>query len=690
MSAAAASSQLALARTSLWLTAEEVMQQTGWSRATFFRRRTELLSRETSQVDGNGRTIREYFDGSLPSSPSLTLQTQLAIVPIPQASLGPLFADVPDVELPRVLLPDPADQADAQMRYDTILPILEYARDPERFRHLRLRDGLPITSKNRLILFVAETRSTSDRTIKSWIKRYREGGFAALADKPRADKGRSRWALQNEGTMELAQIAAFACLNEDLSIQIAWEIIERRAQMFGLPIPGYQTVRRIIARLNPAAVTLSKKGRRTYDEIFAPYIERGYTDVAAGEILVSDHAIHDVFVQNNLFGKKDRQPIRLRFTGLLDMRSRRFTAYAWSEEGSSRSITAVLYHHCLLFGRFRVLYCDNGKDYQRVGKGARGSGWNIEDIPAEAIGVLARLQVDVKYCIPFHPQSKLIERANNTIHQRFDRSFITYCGPKPTMRPDRCTAALERHKKLLAEGRGDESELPLASEFIRAAMVWIETDYNQRTKDIEGMEGLSPLEAWERYRWTEQSAPPEPSILVPLLTDRTTRKIHECAIELAGKRYIATDSASAEQLHDRTGQTVLVAYDQMAMDRIAALDEEGRVFAHLEPQTLLRQSDDEETRDAIGASMQERGHHYKRTRNQLNELARRVQAAGYVPRNDQMLQIGQLPITIDDLVVHRPQGAVLAAVAFVFVEVAMAFLPGGAVHRVLGALGGSK
>jgi hypothetical protein len=650
LSAAAATPQLTLATTSHWLTSEEVMRRTGWSRATFFRRRGELLSREAQPINANGRLICEYFDGSIPQMP----QTQLAIVPVPQSSLGPLFAGVRDVELPRVLLPDPGDQVQAQSRYDAILPILEYARDPERFRHLRLRDGLPITSKTRLILFVAETCGTTDRTIKSWIKRFREGGFAALADKRRADKGQSRWALQNEGTQELANIAAFACVNEDLSIQIAWEIIERRAQMFELPVPSYQTVRRMIARLNPAAVTLSKKGRRTYDEIFAPYIERGYTDMAAGEIVVSDHALHDVFVQDDLY-KKDRKPIRLRFTGLLDMRSRRFTAYAWCEEGSSRSITTVLYHHCLLFGRPRVFYADNGKDYQRVGKGAIGSPWSIDDIPAEAIGVLARLGVEVKYCIPFHPQSKLIERANNSIHQRFDRSFISYCGPDPMHRPDRCDAAVLRHKKLLAEGRADESELPLASEFIKACIVWLETDYHQKIKDVKGMEGLSPLEAWDKFRWAEQTAPPESSALVPLLADRTTRKIHECAIELAGRRYVAVDQASGIQLHDRTGQTVLVAYDQLAMDHIAAMDEDGYVFAQLEPETLLRQADDAETRAAIAASMQERGRHYKRTRDQLNELARRVKAAGYVPRNDQMLQIGQLPITIDDVVVHRPQ-----------------------------------
>ncbi len=58
--------QLALIRTSHWLTSEEVMQQTGWSRTTFLRERSKLLSRDSSQNGRNGRPIIEYFDGSLP------------------------------------------------------------------------------------------------------------------------------------------------------------------------------------------------------------------------------------------------------------------------------------------------------------------------------------------------------------------------------------------------------------------------------------------------------------------------------------------------------------------------------------------------------------------------------------------------------------------------------------------------
>jgi len=347
--------------------------------------------------------------------------------------------------------------------------------------------------------------------------------------------------------------------------------------------------------------------------------------------------------------------MRLRFTGLQDMRSRKFLGYAWSQDGSSRSISTCLRHSLENYGTFRELYVDNGKDYQKIGKGARTSAWKLEEIPPEAMGVVARLGASITYCLPYHGQAKLIESANHIIHQRFDRRWETYCGPTPEQRPDRCIKALERHQKLLAQGRPDESALPLASEFIRAAAVWIEQEYHLRSKNVPGMEGLTPNEAFEQYRWTKAAPPPEPHVLAALLAERTTRIVHECAIKMDNRRYIGVDEISCRELHDRTGQSLMVAFDPLDMDRIAAIDENGCVIAHLEPETLLRQAKDEETQAAIGASMRERKTRYHETREQLNALSRRVLRSGYVPQNNQMLQLGGLPIEISHLVVHRPQ-----------------------------------
>ncbi|MDR3723289.1 MAG: helix-turn-helix domain-containing protein [Terracidiphilus sp.] len=654
MSAAQVSSLALVPRsTPQWLTASQVMEIMGWSQRTFFRRQAELISREASSRSANGRTTREYLASSLPNAQEA--QSHLTVAAPPVSQLGPLFAGIPMVSQDRVALTDPAAQQQADERYHILEPILDYPKNPGRYAQLRLADGRPVTSLERMIIYAAVNCQQSPRTIKRWLAQFRTGGFSALADRIRADKGVSRWATQSVEHTELANLAAYAYLNEHLNKRMAWEIVECRARQLQVKPPSYETIRTYLEELPPAVKTLALKGRSKYDELFAPYIRRGYTDFEAGEILVSDHAWHDVLVQNDIFDAKDRQHMRLRFTGLQDMRSRKFVAYTWSQDGSSRSINTCLRHSLETYGTFREFYCDNGKDYRKVGKGARSD--EREELQPEALGVLARLGCTVTYCQPFHGQSKLIESANHIIHQRFDRRWKTYTGPTPEQRPDRCIAALERHKKLLAEGRADESDLPLASEFIRAAALWIENEYNVRPKNVPGMEGLTPNEAFEKFRWAKAAPAPEPHILAALLAERTLRIVHECAIKMDNRRYIGVDEDSQRALHNRTGEQIIVAYDPLDLESLAAIDEDGCVFAYLEPETFLRQAKDAETQDAIGASMQERRHRYHETRDQLDALSRSVLSTGYMPQHNQMLQIGRLPIDISQLAVHRPQSS---------------------------------
>jgi hypothetical protein len=646
-----------------WLTAEEIIAATGWTDRWLREKesRGEIVSRESTEKAANGRFKKLYLAASFPAEIREKLLGEQ-----PQTFIcGPLFKGVAAAPIPerRILLPDPADQAQAEQRLATIRPILDYAADPNRWAAFRLANGTPVTSQTRLIRYIAETSTrsnkVSERTLKIWLARFRAGGFAALADKTRADKDTFRWAKQSAQHRELAEIAAYAYLHEHLHKRMSWEIVKARAQQLGITPPSYETVRAQLDNLPAPLRTLALEGRRKYDEIFAPYIRRGYTDFEANEIWVSDHAIIDVLVQNDLFDQKTREAIRLRFTGILDMRSRKMLAYAWSQEGSSRSITRCLRMAIQLHGPGRLFYCDNGKDYKKAGGGKRGGAWLLDDMPPEVIGVIGRVGMETQYCQPFHPQAKAIERYNNTMHQRLDRRFKTYSGPSPDKRPDRCIAALERHQKLLAKGRADESDLPLASEYIRAAAAWIESEYNERTKDVEGMKGLTPNQAFAQYRWQQQPPTPEPHVLACLLAERTQRTIHDGRVELMGRKYTGVDDDSRKALHDHsgTGEKYTVAYDYPDADLLAVIDADGYVIAHLEAETLVRHAKDADTQAAIAASMQERGRRYKETRGKLDELKKRVLATGYMPQHDQMLAIGSLPIDIDQLVVHRPTPA---------------------------------
>jgi len=100
---------------------------------------------------------------------------------------------VPVASPQRILLPSPRDQEQASQRLAVVQQILEYQRDPARFGRLQLRDGTPVTSASLMVEYAAEAHSISRGTLYNWLRAYKAGGFAALADRKRKDAHTSRF-----------------------------------------------------------------------------------------------------------------------------------------------------------------------------------------------------------------------------------------------------------------------------------------------------------------------------------------------------------------------------------------------------------------------------------------------------------------------------------------------------------------
>ena len=261
------------------------------------------------------------------------------------------------------------------------------------------------------------------------------------------------------------------------------------------------------------------------------------------------------------------------------MRSRKIVGTAWSATPSSHTISSALRVAIENFGIPQTLVIDNGKDYEKIGR---------IDFSPECSGVLVRLGIQPHYCLPRHPQSKLIESWFGTVRKRFDCLWPSYCGSSPTNRPEPCIDALKEHQAFL-KGKRKSSPLPLASEFIATARQWI-TEYNsQHPHGGRGMRGRTPDEVFDELLPPGQRRLIEsPEVLYALFWDRQRRKVSEGGcVQLYGERYEPADGESLAKLFLEIERNVLVACDPANLGEAIALDLDGRFLGRLRAQKLI-------------------------------------------------------------------------------------------------------
>jgi hypothetical protein len=560
---------------------------------------------------------------------------------------------VPAVQEPPVTQPpakvafaSDAQEAQARERYGIVEPLIRFQTDqhstPPKQLHLALSlvlpDGSPVTTRSQMCSWLANKHHTSEATIWRWVSRFSAHGLPGLADRARSDASTSRFFAKHP---DAATLAAYLFLEQRQSVRAAYEAIQRDCLSLKLKpceLPSYETVRAFLKRFPAPLKLLAREGARVYRERCAPYISRRYDDVFSNEIWVGDHMIHDVEVQNDCFPDAEfGAPIRLRFTCTLDFRSRFVVGCSWAWNGRSRSITTALRRAVEIHGPAESFYCDHGKDYLKVGRGAmpaylRDSDetpteWYMHEMAAiEEMGVLARLGMTVKYCIVRHPQSKHVERFFRTMHERFDKKFPTYTGGSPDRRPDFTTEAMAEHRKLLRIGEPGRSLHPPASAFIRMALAWLD-QYHSTPHRGKGMNGRTPRQVFEQERNPRQKPAPAPEVLALMLAERKAGvAVRECSVMLQNRRYIGDDQISAAMLHNMTDRKVTLAYDPLDLGKVAVLDDEGRLIAWARQEIYVTQSAD--ANEEIAASMQQRRHLEKQTRQLIGGISAAARANG--------------------------------------------------------------
>jgi len=176
-------------------------------------------------------------------------------------------------------------------------------------------------------------------TMKSWLRTYREKGFAGLKPNPRSDKGRPRRLDQH--VMDAISVTCKAY--PYWSIQNLYEHLQAQ-DLLGDPPIHYNTLRRVIKDHG----LLSPKTRAD--------VRKAYEMEAVNDLWVCDF-MHGPRVQD---GKRSVKAI---LCAIIDDHSRMVVGHAFNTSETIGSLTIVLKEAFMNYGIPKRLYVDNGPSF---------------------------------------------------------------------------------------------------------------------------------------------------------------------------------------------------------------------------------------------------------------------------------------------------------------------------------------
>lgn len=332
-----------------------------------------------------------------------------------EAISNALMASAPAIDAPAIpeAAPAPAVQATptasltAHQR-ETALARLAFVREIERAaamigKEKAIRNLLTAASDGSLaprlsaLIRVANDRygdgskrglGLSRRRLYDWCAKFAEGGEAALAPRHQGKDMRvPEWA------------PAFLALYRQPQKRTLPDVYKEFAEAWPGKAPSLFAVRRFLDKM---ALPERERGRKTGNALLklCPYKQRKTDELWPTDIYTADGTTFDAEVQHPLYGYAWKPEVTL----VIDVATRRCVGMAIGEAENAFTVLDALRVACLYGGIPAILYVDNGPGYQNA------------IMADERVGMLARLDIEMRNSIPSRPQGKgLMERAVQTI-----------------------------------------------------------------------------------------------------------------------------------------------------------------------------------------------------------------------------------------------------------------------------------
>jgi transposase InsO family protein len=604
------------------LTRDEVAEISGMSESTI-KRQDDALQPAEGPVGRNGKPVPLYDVAALPADVQAKWAgtEQRKVVEIAPAEGGQLALALTVPVGPNL---SDEDRAEATWRFGVIEALVNREKFPMlHAQYPQTKDLLPVLAA----MHSRPGRAITTRTIYRWLLAWQKGGLPALVRKDRADKGLPKRLTDAARDLLLSVAMPRRGAYGALRVKEMWRVYEEerawRAAHAGramndfeqdkyaqyldaenrltagaqLPQISYETFRVWFNRIPDMVKDLARSGNEAYRNRQEIISHRDIAAVEPMDYVVMDHRRLDVFClvkaplphgrgsQDGVCGWKLARPW---LTAAIDMRTRKWLAWAIVETPSSDSIATCLKRVFIDYGLPKSLYWDNGKDFicewfegRRRQQRTAGRVGELDDAWR---GVLGTLGIRVHHAIIRNARAKLIEPNFNRV-SNFDRQLPEWCGHKPGARTESFNELVKEHERW---AKGERQTTPFRTiEQIASLYNAAMRSLNETALEGDGMRKVTatgrgwmcPNEAWELLipRVPRRDVPLE--VLHMCFAKRKELTVHngEVSTTLAGQVYRYRMADHSLRLMQLNGRTVDLAYDPLDMGE-AAIYYEDRFF----------------------------------------------------------------------------------------------------------------
>jgi putative transposase len=405
------------------------------------------------------------------------------------------------------------------MQEESGLPFLSGVPETERMRAMdRFQVIRPFLEENVPLTQVAADCNISVRTAWYWVKRYRQGGLAALTRKGRNDKNERKLSREIQEIIE-----GLALQKPRLSAAAVQRKAIDAARERNQSPPSYNVVYSLMRGLDRALVTLAHEGAKAYSESFE-LVHRTEAD-GPNVIWQADHTELDILVKDEKGNAR-----RPWLTIVLDDYSRAVAGYMVSLDAPSAIQTALALRQAIwrkpqagwhVCGIPQILYTDHGSDF---------TSRHMEQVAA-----------DLKMRLVFSRAGRPRGRG------KIERFFESLAQVLLSRLPGYARSEAGRRAILTLPELSRETEHYLVREYLATP---------HRTT------GQAPQARWEAGGFLPQMPESLEKLDLLLLTVPQARRVHRDGIQFMGMRYIDPTLAAY------VSEEVILRYDPRDMAEI--------------------------------------------------------------------------------------------------------------------------